>query len=182
MIVEDWNGRVVEAWSGPQVAWSMARGYSGAFGEHVTRALHLAAAVPDLPAAVRADPPLLVAVERRPAGAPVALGVARLLRSCADRRLGAARLPAAGLPADPHAAATAPRSARPRRADPLRSARARRGRAVPARVPRRAQRDRRQRDRRRLRGRHRCRADRRRPRDLFQLPGGQRTRRHLRPG
>ena len=37
VIVEDWNGRVVEAWSGAQVAWTMARGYSGAFGEHVTR-------------------------------------------------------------------------------------------------------------------------------------------------
>jgi hypothetical protein len=30
--VEDRTGRVAEAWTGPQVAWKMARGYDGAFG------------------------------------------------------------------------------------------------------------------------------------------------------
>jgi hypothetical protein len=30
--VDDRSGRVLEAWRGPQVAWSMARGYEGAFG------------------------------------------------------------------------------------------------------------------------------------------------------
>ena len=30
--VEDRTGRVTEAWTGPQVAWKMARGYNGAFG------------------------------------------------------------------------------------------------------------------------------------------------------
>jgi hypothetical protein len=30
--VDDTNGFVLEAWTGPQVAWKMARGYSGAFG------------------------------------------------------------------------------------------------------------------------------------------------------
>jgi len=30
--VDDRSGRVTEAWTGPQVAWKMARGYSGAFG------------------------------------------------------------------------------------------------------------------------------------------------------
>lgn len=30
--VDDANGFVLEAWTGPQVAWKMARGYSGAFG------------------------------------------------------------------------------------------------------------------------------------------------------
>jgi hypothetical protein len=30
--VEDRSGRVTEAWTGPQVAWKMARGYDGAFG------------------------------------------------------------------------------------------------------------------------------------------------------
>jgi len=30
--VDDLSGRVTEAWTGPQVAWSMARGYPGAFG------------------------------------------------------------------------------------------------------------------------------------------------------
>src|SRR5918992_5486329 len=31
-LVEDASGRVTEAWTGPQVAWTMARGYEGAFG------------------------------------------------------------------------------------------------------------------------------------------------------
>jgi hypothetical protein len=30
--VDDGSGRVSEAWTGPQVAWTMARGYKGAFG------------------------------------------------------------------------------------------------------------------------------------------------------
>jgi hypothetical protein len=33
--VSDASGRVTEAWSGPQVAWTMARGYPGAFGRKV---------------------------------------------------------------------------------------------------------------------------------------------------
>jgi len=33
--VDDAGGRVVEDWTGPQVAWTMARGYSGAFGRAV---------------------------------------------------------------------------------------------------------------------------------------------------
>jgi hypothetical protein len=31
-LVDDTSGRVTEAWTGPQVAWTMARGYEGAFG------------------------------------------------------------------------------------------------------------------------------------------------------
>jgi hypothetical protein len=33
--VEDSTGRVTEAWTGPQVAWGMARGYKGAFGRAI---------------------------------------------------------------------------------------------------------------------------------------------------
>jgi hypothetical protein len=33
--VEDSTGRVKEAWTGPQVAWGMARGGKGAFGSHI---------------------------------------------------------------------------------------------------------------------------------------------------
>jgi hypothetical protein len=33
--VEDSTGRVTEAWTGPQVAWRMARGYKGAFGRAI---------------------------------------------------------------------------------------------------------------------------------------------------
>jgi len=35
VIVDDETGRVLEQWTGFQVAWTMARGYPGAFGEHV---------------------------------------------------------------------------------------------------------------------------------------------------
>jgi hypothetical protein len=34
-IIDDATGRVLEQWTGFQVAWTMARGYRGAFGEHV---------------------------------------------------------------------------------------------------------------------------------------------------
>jgi hypothetical protein len=34
VIIDDATGRVLEQWTGPQVAWTMARGYPGAFGEH----------------------------------------------------------------------------------------------------------------------------------------------------
>jgi hypothetical protein len=33
--VSDATGKIIEAWNGPQVAWTMARGYSGAFGRKV---------------------------------------------------------------------------------------------------------------------------------------------------
>ncbi len=35
VIVNDLGGRVIEQWTGFQVAWTMARGYPGAFGRHV---------------------------------------------------------------------------------------------------------------------------------------------------
>jgi hypothetical protein len=35
VIVADSSGRVLEQWTGFQIAWSMARGYPGAFGRHV---------------------------------------------------------------------------------------------------------------------------------------------------
>src|SRR2546423_3269473 len=35
VIVDDASGRVLEQWTGFQVAWTMARGYPGAFGRHV---------------------------------------------------------------------------------------------------------------------------------------------------
>jgi hypothetical protein len=34
-LVDDRSGEVLEAWTGPQVAWTMARGYDGAFGRKV---------------------------------------------------------------------------------------------------------------------------------------------------
>jgi hypothetical protein len=35
VIIDDLSGRVLEQWTGFQVAWTMARGYKGAFGRHV---------------------------------------------------------------------------------------------------------------------------------------------------
>ncbi|HYB24478.1 MAG TPA: hypothetical protein VED41_11820, partial [Solirubrobacteraceae bacterium] len=35
VIISDLTGRVLEQWTGFQVAWTMARGYPGAFGRHV---------------------------------------------------------------------------------------------------------------------------------------------------
>jgi hypothetical protein len=35
VIIDDLSGRVLEQWTGFQVAWGMARGYPGAFGRHV---------------------------------------------------------------------------------------------------------------------------------------------------
>jgi hypothetical protein len=35
VVVDDLSGRVVEQWTGFQIAWTMARGYPGAFGRHV---------------------------------------------------------------------------------------------------------------------------------------------------
>jgi hypothetical protein len=35
VIIDDATGRVLEQWTGFQVAWTMARGYPGAFGRHV---------------------------------------------------------------------------------------------------------------------------------------------------
>jgi hypothetical protein len=35
VVVEDTSGRVAEAWTGPQVAWTMARGADGAFGGRI---------------------------------------------------------------------------------------------------------------------------------------------------
>src|SRR5437763_1358424 len=35
VIIDDDSGRALEAWTGFQVAWTMARGYPGAFGRHV---------------------------------------------------------------------------------------------------------------------------------------------------
>jgi len=36
VIIDDATGKVVESWDGPYVAWTMARGYDGAFGRSIT--------------------------------------------------------------------------------------------------------------------------------------------------
>ena len=39
--IDDRSGAILEEWSGDQVAWSMARGYSGAFGRNQVQAARL---------------------------------------------------------------------------------------------------------------------------------------------
>ena len=34
-VIDDTDGHVISAWTGPQVAWTMARGYKGAFGRKI---------------------------------------------------------------------------------------------------------------------------------------------------
>ena len=88
----------------------MARGYPGRVRPARQRALHLAAAVPAVRAAVLRLPPAVLAAAPRPARAAVVLGLARVLQPRAHLRLGAAHLPAAALPARAHARAAAPRA------------------------------------------------------------------------
>ncbi len=47
--IYDATGKVVQAWTGFQVAWTMARGYPGAFGRRVNAPVRVAAAVPAVP-------------------------------------------------------------------------------------------------------------------------------------
>ena len=112
VIIADRTGRVLEAWSGFQVAWTMARGYKGAFGEHVN-ALYIwlpLCLLFMLP--VRQLPPAAVAAAPRPAGAAVVLGLAGVLQPRQHLGLGPARLPSAALSAGADAVDAAPPSRR----------------------------------------------------------------------
>ena len=154
------RARSLEQWTGFQVAWTMARGYPGAFGRHVD-ALYvwLPLCVLFLLPFVEL-PPAAVAAEPRPAGAALLLGLAGVLRPRPHLRVGAAVLSAAAVPARAHARAAATQRARAprlrRRCRLLIPMPVARGRPrLPALLQGRAERHRRQRDRRRLRGRDR---------------------------
>ena len=95
MIVDDASGRVLEAWTGPQVRWTMARGYSGAFGRAVNApwlwlGLTVLFVAPFVEPAPRPAP-----ARRGPRRDRRARRVAGLLQRRADRPVGAAGLPAA---------------------------------------------------------------------------------------
>ena len=168
MIIDDATGRVLEQWTGFQVAVDDGARLPRRVRPARERALHLAAAVRAVPAAVLQLPPAVLAAAPRPARAAVVLGLARVLQPRAHLRVGAAGLSAAAVPARAHARAAAPRAAHgdaapagpaaPARPGPLAGAR----RRLPARLSHRAERHRLERDRRRLRGRDRRAADRRR--------------------
>ena len=99
VLVDPQTGRVRESWTGYQVAWKMARGYSGAFGHKLNAPyvfLPLCAIFLRRPA--RLAPPL---ADRQPRPArPARLRrLQLLLQPRRDRRLGAAPVPGAPLPA-----------------------------------------------------------------------------------
>ena len=162
--VDDRTGEVKEAWTGPQVAWSMARGGAGAFGgQDDQRRLALADLLrallrrPRRPAAAALPP------QPRPAGAALVLDLAPLLQRGRDLLERAARLPAAPVPARtvPLGGEARPAAAHIRAR--LAGVAARGCLRLPRRLPRRAQRrGPAQRDRRRFRRRRRRRADRER--------------------
>ena len=159
------TGAVLEAWTGYQVAWTMARGYDGAFGRQVNAwyvwiplcVLFLA------PFLARPAPPRCAGADWLHLDLLVLLGFSVSLaffNARADRPLDAAGLPAARLPAGAHAARRRGRGGRRRsRCALLVPVVVAGGRArLPRRLPRRAERHELERHRRRLLGR-----DRRRP-------------------
>ena len=112
VIIADASGRVLEQWTGFQVAWTMARGYPGAFGRHVNSLyvwlpLCLLFVLPFFDC----SPPVLAA-SPGPARAAVVLDLARVLQPRQHLRVGPARLSAAAVPAGADArAAQAPGAA-----------------------------------------------------------------------
>ena len=91
--------RVTEAWTGFQVAWTMARGYPGAFGRSVNSPWIWVTLCVLFVAAVRRLAPAAAAAAPRPAGARRGSALARLLQRREPRSVGPARLPAARLSA-----------------------------------------------------------------------------------
>ena len=97
--VDDASGKVTEAWTGFQVAWTMARGYPGAFGRRVNAwyvwlPLCLLFVAPFLP--WRRRPTLLHLDLAVLLGFSVSLA---FFNHAADRDLGAAGLPVPALSA-----------------------------------------------------------------------------------
>ena len=156
--VDDVTGAVLEAWTGPQVAWTMARGGAGRVRRQADQQLPgLARVLRRVPARPRRLAAAVLAAEPRPARAAVVLGLALVLQPRRRLRGDAARLSRARLAARPlrsgSARATAPRAA-------AWSGRSGCSRRRPSSSPASAsaERPRLERDRRRLRGRDRRRA------------------------
>ncbi len=184
MIIDDLSGRVLEQWTGFQVAWTMARGYPGAFGRHVNALyIWLPLCVLFLLPFLNFRRPLKCCTSTCSCCCPSrsrwrSSTTARSTRRCrwSTRRCctcsrACSRWHDRGRAARSGAAA-------PARARAVARAR----RRLPDRLSRRAERDRLERDRRRLRRRDRRAAGRPRQAALRSLAERQRTRRHLRPG
>ena len=97
--VDDSTGRVTEAWTGPQVAWTMARGAKGSFGRKINDGKDLVAAGRCVLPRSREPAAALVAAQPGPARPALVLGVLVVLQRGRDLHLGAACLPAPRLPA-----------------------------------------------------------------------------------
>ena len=98
--VEDATGLVKDPWTGPQVAWGMARGNPGAFGGQAINSLFIWLAF----CAVffvgpRRLAPAPLGAQPRPARAALVLHLARVLQPRRDLPRDAARLSTAALPA-----------------------------------------------------------------------------------
>ena len=151
---------VTESYTGYKVAWTMARGYDGAFGRRVNSPwiwipLTVAFVVPFVE-----SPPTAADAAPRPARARRLRRLLALLQRRADRQLGADRRPAAGSTCSSACSGSACAVATTGARDaplPLLVPVAwlAIARDLPDRVPGRAQRHELQRDRRRVRGRHR---------------------------
>ena len=98
--VDDASGAVTEAWTGPQAAWKMARGYPGAFGGVKLNSykVWLSFCAIFLLGLIDWRRPLSAA-EPRPARARLAVGVARSLQPRAHLRRDVGGVPAARLAA-----------------------------------------------------------------------------------
>ena len=180
--VDPASGVVTEAWTGHQVAWTMARGYPGAFGRSVNSPWIWVTLCVLFIAAVRERAPPAVLAARRSARAARLQRLAGVLQRREPRAVRPAHAPAAGLPAGAAAVDRArARRARAAGAADQRPVAVAGGRdAVPDRLSRRPQRRRRQRHRRRLLGRDRRRQADPWPRAVGRVPERQRARRHLR--
>ena len=108
VIIADSTGRVLEQWTGFQIAWTMARGYPWRVRRACKCAVCLAATLPAVPASVYRLAPALFAAAPRSARAALVLGLARVLQPRAHLRLGAAHLPTAAVSARADARAAAP--------------------------------------------------------------------------
>ena len=91
--ITDSDGQVSQAWSGFQVAWSMARGYPGAFGRKVNDWLSVAAALRPVRRAVHPMAPAADAAASRSPDAARLLDLAGVLQSRRHRRLDAGVYP-----------------------------------------------------------------------------------------
>ena len=160
--MDDFSGVVTEAWTGPQVAWKMARGEPGAFGgKKINSLAGLARLLRRLPARARRPAPAALSLRNLDLLALLSFSVSLwYFNHGHDLHERPARLPARSLYLLGRTLWIGVRGAAAARLAPgLAGLAARRRDGLPRRLPGRPERPRLERDRRRLRGRDRRRAD-----------------------